>query len=128
MSKQVLIVEDEIFVALDLEEALEGAGYSVVGIAADRAEALRQAGAADVALVDLNLRDGPTGVALGMELAARGIQVLFLTANMSTIASGVAGAVGCLGKPCPPEAVCAAVEFATTRDQRHIPDALTLFG
>jgi hypothetical protein len=36
MTKTAMIVEDEIFVALDLERILIDAGYHVVAIAADR--------------------------------------------------------------------------------------------
>jgi len=39
MGKTAIIVEDEIFVALDLERILTDAGYSVIGIAADRSTA-----------------------------------------------------------------------------------------
>ena len=112
MSKRVLIVEDEILVALDLEDALVSAGYEVVGIAADRREALALAHDADVALVDLNLRDGPTGIGIGMDLSGKGVRVLFLTANPSTVVAGVVGAVGCLDKPCLPAEVCLAIDFA----------------
>ena len=41
-----------------------------------------------------------------------GVRVLFLTANPSSITMAVTGTVGCLGKPCPPEEVCAAIDFA----------------
>ena len=101
MTKRVLIVEDEIFTALDLEDELLSHGYEVVGIAADRKEALRLADRADVALVDVNLRDGPTGVGVGVTLAREyGVQVLFLTANPAMVAERAPDAVGCLGKPC----------------------------
>ncbi len=43
MRKSALIVEDEIFVALDLERILTDAGYSVAAIAADAHEALAAA-------------------------------------------------------------------------------------
>ena len=129
MTKRVLIVEDEILVALDLEDALVEAGYEIAGIAADRVEAMALAADADVALVDLNLRDGPTGIGIGMDLSVKfGVRVLFLTANPSSVATGVAGAVGCLGKPCEPSAVCDAIDFATARGKAtHAPGALKLF-
>ena len=41
MSKTALIVEDEIFVALDLERILLDAGYHVHAIAADRTKRWR---------------------------------------------------------------------------------------
>ena len=71
MRKKVLIVEDEIFVALEIEQIVEDAGFGVGAIAADRAAALAHARDCDIALVDLNLRDGPTGPQIGMELASQ---------------------------------------------------------
>lgn len=129
MAKRVLIVEDEILVALDMEDALVDAGYEIVGIAADRREALSMASHADVALVDLNLRDGPTGIGIGMELSGTfGVHVLFLTANPASITTAVTGTVGCLGKPCPPAEICAAIDFAIERQTRAAPAALNLFS
>ncbi len=46
MSQTALIVEDEIFVALDLERILTDAGYNVAGIAADSRSAIECAPAA----------------------------------------------------------------------------------
>ena len=61
MSKTALIVEDEIFVALDLERILTDAGYQVAAIAADSETALAAAPGCSFAFVDVNLRDGMTG-------------------------------------------------------------------
>ena len=63
MPKTALIVEDEIFVALDLERILMDAGYSVAAIAADRSEALEAAPHCSFAFVDIKKLDGPTGPA-----------------------------------------------------------------
>jgi len=46
---KILIVEDEIFIAMEIERILEEAGYSVIAIAADRQEALRAGDKADLA-------------------------------------------------------------------------------
>ena len=55
---KVLIVEDEIFAALHLEDTVRDLGYSVVGIAPDKLSAMELAEARpDLAFVDLNLRD-----------------------------------------------------------------------
>ena len=40
----VLIIEDEVFIALDLQQIVRNLGFSVAGIAKNRAEALRIAG------------------------------------------------------------------------------------
>lgn len=96
----VLIVEDEILVALDLEAIVESAGYRVVGIAADRPSALALAGQADIALVDVNLRDGPTGPGIARELTEKhGLAAIFVTANPGQISHLAGIALGYVQKP-----------------------------
>jgi len=100
MSKKVLIVEDEIFVALEIEHIVEDAGLTVGAIAADRQAALDAARHCDIALVDLNLRDGPTGPGIGVELASQfGIRVIYVTANPAQIGTASAAALGVITKP-----------------------------
>jgi len=100
MTKKVLIVEDEIFVALEIEEIVKEAGFDPRAIAADRAAALDAAPGCDIALVDLNLRDGPTGPAIGMELAARfGMRIVYVTANPAQIGDASVAALGVVTKP-----------------------------
>ena len=98
MSKTALIVEDEIFVALDLERILTDAGYTVCAIAADRESALKAAGQCEIAFVDVNLRDGPSGPDIARAIARdHGVKVVFVTANPAQI--GGAPAVGFVRKP-----------------------------
>lgn len=80
---KILIVEDEVFAAMHLEFALENLGCTVIGIAPDSQSALELGELGpDLAVVDLNLRDGLTGPTVARELANRyGTKVLFLTAN-----------------------------------------------
>lgn len=97
---KILVVEDEIFVATEIESVVEELGYSPVGIAADSKKALELAPVAEVALVDLNLLDGPTGIEVGRMLAERhGVTVLFMTANPAQLGDGVPGTLGVLPKP-----------------------------
>lgn len=99
MTETVLIVEDEIFVALDLERILTDAGYVVGGIAADEATAIEAAPGCSFAFVDVNLRDGPTGPAIARRIAAQhGTKVVFVTANPSQIGDPD-GALGYIRKP-----------------------------
>ena len=99
MTKTALIVEDEIFVALDLERILIDAGYTVAGIAADRPTALETAPGCAFAFVDVNLRDGPTGPDIARRIAAdHGIRVVFVTANPGQI-DDPDGAMGYIHKP-----------------------------
>lgn len=113
MPATALIVEDEIFVALDLERILTDAGYAVKAIAADRVGALDAAADCSFALVDINLRDGPTGPALAQTLAQDyGLKVVFVTANPGQIAHP-SGAVGYVRKPFSADAILAAAAAAT---------------
>ncbi len=80
---RILIVEDELIVALELEDRLRRHGYSIVGTArsADEALALARAQPVDLALLDLRLAGGRDGVELAHDLRAREIPFVFLTAH-----------------------------------------------
>ena len=112
MSKKVLIVEDEIFVALEIEQIVEDAGFAVGAIAADREAAMGAANDCDIALVDLNLRDGPTGPAIGMELASQyGILVIYVTANPAQIGAASEAALGVITKPFRAHSIAATLQL-----------------
>lgn len=98
---KILIVEDEIFVAMHLEEAFEGLGCEVIGIAPDTETAL-ELGKQEpsVAVVDLNLRDGFTGPQIARELALRyGTKVYYLTGNPREAGEPFDGLLGVKSKP-----------------------------
>jgi DNA-binding response OmpR family regulator len=129
MTTRALIVEDEILVALDLESALTDIGVHVVGIAQDRVTALEMAAGVDFALVDVNLRDGRTGPAIGRALAMEyGVKVIFITANPAQLGDGIEGAVGVMSKPFSGESIVATVEFLTQRGDTRPPGELKLFA
>lgn len=132
-SPTVLIVEDEMLVAIDLEASLEEHGYCPVGIAADMTGAMELAVARpDVALVDCNLRDGPTGPMIGRMLGTNyGTTVIFLTANPNLLHDGIEGALGVVSKPCGYESVGRIVDFAIRArggDRSEPPTGIKLFG
>lgn len=113
---RILIVEDEVFVAMDIERILLDAGFNVHAIAADRREALANAAGTDVAFVDLNLRDGPTGEAIAAELACNySVRVVYVTANPAQIAQPAQNAVGFIRKPFDENAIVAAAALASNR-------------
>lgn len=112
MGCNIMVVEDEIFVATEIAYVVEELGYQSVGIAADTASAIRLGPLADIALVDLNLRDGATGRDIGRILAERhGMTVLFMTANPSQVGAAFPGAVGVLPKPVAEDELKAAVHY-----------------
>ncbi|HEY8577567.1 MAG TPA: response regulator [Devosia sp.] len=116
MTRKILVVEDEIFVATEIEHVIEDMGHEPVGIAPDERTALALAPSAEVALVDLNLQDGPTGIRIGHTLAQdHGITVLFMTANPSQLGEGVPGTVGVMPKPVTDHELRAIVAYAVAR-------------
>tara|TARA_R110002167_G_scaffold63058_4_gene177878 strand:- start:8 stop:415 length:408 start_codon:yes stop_codon:yes gene_type:complete len=135
MAARILIIEDEALVAMELRFVLEDLGHEVVGTAADSdaARGLAQSTDIDLALVDIHLSDGPTGMTLGRELAqSMGITVLFVTANPGMVREGVAGAIGVLSKPVDERAVQSSVAYALSRRAGRpaevTPPDLQLFG
>jgi len=111
---KVLIVEDEILLAMDLEAHLEALGQDVVGVASDAAGAfdLAEAEAPDLALVDINLRDGRSGPRIASELARKhDTLVVFVTGSPEQIPSDYAGAVGAVLKPWDPITIKQLIAF-----------------
>lgn len=99
----VLIVEDEALVAAELGFLVEEAGGRAVGQAASADEALDLLSrlCPQLTLVDVHLRDGPSGVDVARQVAlnGRGGVALFMTANVKRLPRDLAGACGLLGKP-----------------------------
>ena len=111
---RVLIVEDEVLLAVELEHVLCEAGHSVVGHAMEGDEAVHLASThqPDLALVDVHLQDGPTGVQTARTLSADcGAVVLFMTANKQRLPEDFAGACGVISKPYSEHGVRNALRF-----------------
>lgn len=119
MTCKVLIVEDEIFVAIELESVVREIGFMPVGIAADSRKAMELGKEVDIALVDLNLHDGPTGIEVGRRLARKGATVMFMTANPSQLGDGVPGTIGVLPKPVDEAELRSAILFVAAAHRRE---------
>ncbi|WP_304517286.1 LytR/AlgR family response regulator transcription factor [Cecembia rubra] len=67
---KILIVEDELVIAEDLKDTLEDLGYEVCGIAISAREALAmiEEKSPDLALLDIQIKGGKDGIALGAEI------------------------------------------------------------
>ncbi len=97
---RVLIIEDEAFIAMELERIVTEGGHKAVGPVATVEQALAHAPRVDVALVDLGLADGMSGAALARRLIDRyGITVVFVTGSPRDVGHGLDGAVDVIGKP-----------------------------
>ena len=99
---RVLIVEDDVIIALDVEHALIAAGYEVCGVAESQADALALATKTrpDLAIVDISLGPGDGRIVARELFAKHGTDVLFATGQCNEV-RGLAhtGAVACLPKP-----------------------------
>ena len=84
MPPRILIVEDELIVAADLEGTLQDLGYEVVAVADTARSAMREVKKhrPDLVLMDIQLKEKTDGVTTADEIAKGWqIPVVFLTAN-----------------------------------------------
>jgi DNA-binding response OmpR family regulator len=79
-NKNILIVEDEYFIASDLKKALAAEGAHIIGPVGDLVGGLRlaESGNVDVAILDVNLA-GSNSYPLADSLADRNTPYIFLT-------------------------------------------------
>lgn len=120
-SGTVAIIEDEFLVAMQIEDILLDKGYQVVATASDfvGADAIEEA--ADVALVDLNLRDGLSGPKIACMLSERfGTKIIYVTASSAQIGVPAATAMGVVHKPFTRSGIEAVIAYAVD-DTLRIP-------
>src|SRR3954464_6026400 len=113
---KILIVEDQMLIALDLERLIAGMDYQVCGIARTRTEALRLAEEhrPDLVVMDVRLADGSDGIAAARELRQRfGIAALLISGQIDGAQAEQAEASSFLRKP-----------FEARQLRRAIADAL----
>ena len=82
-SARILVVEDEIIVAKDIQKTLRSVGYAVPTIASSGEEALQKAADTrpDLVLMDIRLKGDMDGVDTAQQIRARfDIPVIYLTA------------------------------------------------
>jgi DNA-binding response OmpR family regulator len=99
---RVLIVEDDPFIAMDLEGVLSDAGCDICGVAASEAEALRIGAATrpSFAVVDVRLSPGDGRVVARELFRQYDTAVLMATAHSRELDNLAAtGALACLPKP-----------------------------
>jgi DNA-binding response OmpR family regulator len=98
---RVLIVEDDLLIALDVEQALRDAGFDVCGVASSEVEALELAERLrpEMAVVDISLGPGDGRVVAKTLCGAYAAKVLFATGQCDKV-NGLkgTGAIACLPK------------------------------
>lgn len=131
---RVLIVEDEALLAMQLDALLMDAGHEVVGWAMNAEEAVEICHLAqpDLAFVDLQLGDGPSGIYVAREIqASHASVVVFVTASSTMLPEDFAGAIGVISKPYSMQGIEAALSYLhegirTPPPGRALPGSLTL--
>lgn len=91
LSSRVMIVEDEMIIALDLENLVTELGHTVIGIATTRDEAVSMARAQkpELILADIQLADGSSGIDAAHEiLDDASIPIIFITAFPECLLTG----------------------------------------
>jgi CheY-like chemotaxis protein len=112
---RIVVVEDDVFIRLDLTTQLRAAGHTVVGTADSAAEAVRvvEHERPDLVLMDVRLVGDRDGIEAATEIWQRfAIRSLFVSANLDAAARAKASAanpVGFLEKPFTPNGLLAAV-------------------
>ena len=108
---RLLVCEDNPIIAMELEYLLEGAGHTVVGIAARSTAAISLARdhQPDAALVDLGLADGRTGLLVAVELRRLAIPFVIVSGELGFLPEDH-GAAALLEKPVRGTALLEALE------------------
>ena len=115
--KTLLIVEDEVLVAMVLRDELTDGGYHVLDLTDGHAEALEiaRAGKPDLALVNIQLRGADDGIELAVQLKTLGIPVLLISGQVSRARSAQTVAIGSLPKPYHAADMVLAVDYLMAR-------------
>jgi CheY-like chemotaxis protein len=110
---RILVVEDEALVAMEIEMMIDLAGHEAVAQADDLNSALSAVAAArpDLALVDIQLAGGCSGLDVAAALKAHRVPVVFATGNCPR-EQGRDLALGCLHKPVTDSTLAAALAAA----------------
>jgi CheY-like chemotaxis protein len=112
------IVEDEVIIAMELEQRLAELGHEVCGHALHGDQALARSPelAPDVVLMDVNLEPGPSGLEVAQRLEGLPLRIIFLTAYTTAELAERGKDTGrrfpCLAKPFRPDALRAAIRDA----------------
>jgi two-component system, response regulator PdtaR len=129
--RRIVIVEDEPLVAFDNEHLLREAGYEIVATVDSLADSVRVLAAEEVDLVlsDIKLNGDGDGMDVARAAAAKGVPVLFVTANCPVEARAIG--IGCLAKPYTDRmlrnALAALDRKLQGRPVRRVPAGLSLY-
>lgn len=126
----ILVAEDNVMIAMMIEDDLQDAGHQVAGPVGTIAEALAIAreGELKMALVDIDLLHGESGIELAAMLKNKhDLPCIFVTGQVSEATSHPEAALGVLAKPFGPNTIAQAVD-AVLHEKRPEIAQLTWFN
>jgi DNA-binding response OmpR family regulator len=132
---KILVVEDEILIAMMIEDILDDAGHQVLGPVAsvEPAVELAKRHSPDLAFLNIRLAGGGLGTEVARRLRDLNIPSIYLSSGRTEANNDEALAMGFITKPCTEATILKAVEIAErfisgqTIDPTSIPDGLELF-
>jgi DNA-directed RNA polymerase specialized sigma24 family protein/CheY-like chemotaxis protein len=132
IATDILIIEDEILIALDLENLVENLGHRAIGTARTRSEAitLSKTKRPGLILADIQLADGSSGLdAVNDLLALFEVPVIFITAYPERFLTGERPEPAFLvSKPYQPSTVSALISQALFFEQNAVQRKTRLTG
>ncbi len=124
--KKVLIIEDELIIAVDIKDILQSNGYDVIGIAKSYDEALEslEAGLPDIILIDIKIKGSKDGIELANYIQnSYSLPFIFITSHSDPTTLKTAKQVrpyGYLLKPFEDNDVLVTIELAISNfEQDH---------
>lgn len=127
VATRLMIIEDEPFIAMDLEQLVQSLGHEVVGIARTRAEAvdLYEREKPAMVLADIQLADGSSGIDAVNDIFKNDIiPVIFITAFPERLLTGDRPEPTFLvSKPFNPDMVRALISQALFFNAQNLADA-----
>jgi two-component system, response regulator PdtaR len=133
---KVLVVEDDVLIAMTICDMLTQAGHSVVGPVSTAGAALEWAWAElpDFALINIDLADQHKGTDLARTLRRElGVNSYFVSGNLTAAKEAADASLGFISKPCSQNLLRESLEVAqalmdgVSMKSRKLPDGLVLF-
>jgi CheY-like chemotaxis protein len=122
---RIIVVEDNQTVSEDISGLLTDQGHCIVGVADNGPLAMRMGSkGADLALIDLRLRDGMTGGRIARHLfELYGTPSMFVSANVQHCRdeAKTSRVLGCLAKPFTDTDLLKTVAIAEAISAGHVP-------
>lgn len=130
----LLIVEDQMIVALALKSELERSGYRVLDLATRHQEALAlvRITKPDLALVNIELSQGDDGIALASDLKTAGIPSVFISGQPERARLASQIGIASMPKPYRSSDMVSAVDYLIRRlngdESQPVPRGLEVFA